>query len=365
MLQHENSLLAVGLMSGTSLDGVDGALIRTDGKEQVERIASVYFPYEESFREEMMALAKGDIPLSSLLRLEQKLTLYHAQAVKALMVDENAKNAGKPDVVGFHGQTIRHMPDEGLTWQIGNPSLLAAKTDMAVVSDFRRRDMAVGGQGAPLAPLYHKAILANQKLPAVVLNLGGVSNITYISQSGGIIAGDIGPGCSLLDQWAQKHTNKPYDEGGKLAFAGKADVKWVNAALQQDEFFKKPFPKSADRYQFDGLLPTNMSAADGAASLCLLTVQSIVESIQGVNKTEKALPTLWLTGGGAQNPAIVAAFKEAFNTVKFVDELGASADMLEAECFAWLAVRRLLGLPTSIPETTGAACPTVGGVLTV
>ena len=202
---------AIGLMSGTSLDGVDAVLMHTDGASYIKVEAHHYLPFAAEFAQQLGVLAQDDIPLTEVLRLEQALTQAYATAVAEL----RQQSAEPIAVIGMHGQTIRHLPDEGLTWQLGNPSLLAERTSIPVVSDFRRRDMAAGGQGAPLAALYHQALLAEQEKPCVVLNLGGVANITALSADGQVVAADVGPGCGLLDVWVQQHQAGRYDEAGR------------------------------------------------------------------------------------------------------------------------------------------------------
>lgn len=359
--------LAIGLMSGSSLDGVDAALTRTDGEAHNEPLAVHYVPYPSDFKQQLMDMAKGDIPLSDVIRLERKLTQYHVDAVKELLDKPEAKDAGQPDIIGFHGQTIRHMPKEGLTWQIGDASYLAEHTGLPVVADFRRRDMAAGGEGAPLIPLFHKILfskLGDDDKGMAVLNIGGVSNLTYTDKNGNITSGDIGPGCSLMDQWAKHQTDKEYDEDGMLAKTGTVNKIWLDQAIENEPFFHEPFPKSADRYQFDHLIPQNLSAADGMATLCELTAKTIADCFNKLCPPEEQ-PTLWVAGGGAANPALMTAMKKYVKEVKPIGELGLNAGLLEAECFAWLAVRRLRGFATSLPETTGAKHPTTGGVLTV
>lgn len=367
MHTEHKKYLAIGLMSGSSLDGVDAALTRTDGEAYNEPLAVHYVPYPSDFKQKLMQMAKGDIPLTEVLRLERQLTQYHVDAVQALLATPEAQAAGQPEIIGFHGQTIRHIPKEGLTWQIGDASYLAEHAGIPVVADFRRRDMAAGGEGAPLIPLFHKILFAqlgNPEKGMAVLNIGGVSNLTFTDKNGKITSGDIGPGCSLMDQWAKYQTDKEYDEDGKLAESGTVNQIWLEQAIENEPFFHAPFPKSADRYQFDHLIPQNLSAADGMATLCALTAKTIADCFNKLCPSDEQ-PTLWVAGGGAANPALMTAMKKYVKEVKPIGELGLNAGLLEAECFAWLAVRRLRGLPTSLPETTGAKHPTTGGVLTI
>jgi anhydro-N-acetylmuramic acid kinase len=357
------SVLALGLMSGTSCDGVDVALLETDGERQIGFIAADTLPYDEDLRERLLEAGQRDVSLVELLRLERDVTREAARAVRRLLAENDV--AREPQVVGFHGHTVRHVAAERLTWQIGNALLLAEELGMPVVSDFRRRDMATGGEGAPLAALYHAAVLAEQSKPCAVLNLGGVANITWLGADGEIIAGDTGPGCGLLDAWVRETADQPYDEDGKLAAAGRIHADRIKTALATP-FFEKLLPKSADRFEFDGVIELEeLSPADGAATLCGLTAEAAWLAAQELPEMPRHL---WVTGGGARHPRIVqqltARFAPAGCEVGNILELGLRPDSMEAECFAWLAVRRLRGLATSLPSTTGAMHATVGGVLT-
>lgn len=361
MTDRFDPVLAIGLMSGTSLDGVDAVLMRTDGATRNEVVHTAYLPYDAAFKADLAAVARTDVALATVLRVEKTLTEKHAQAVEQLLA-----GAGVPAqacaVVGFHGQTIRHLPDEGLTWQIGNPSLLAERVRVPVVADFRRRDMAAGGQGAPLVPLYHAALMAAQDSPTLVLNLGGVANVTWLGPAGAIIAGDVGPGCGLIDRWAEEHTGTPMDCDGQLARRGRVHHSLLAQFMREVPFFQKLLPKSADRYDFDAVDVRNLGAADGAATLCALTAEAAFQAVAAL----PALPkTVWVTGGGVHHPVIMAELRARFGHAESVETLGLRPDSMEAECFAWLAVRHQRGLPFTRPETTGCRHETVGGVQTV
>lgn len=351
---------AIGLMSGTSLDGIDAAVIRTDGGHQIDFLGSTYIPYEPAFKAQMQLLAQGDIPLNDVLKLEQKLTEYHGDAVDT-MLSELAITAAEVDVVGFHGQTIRHLPAESLTWQLGNAQLLAERTGIQVVADFRRRDMAVGGEGAPLAPLYHQALLDDVVKPCAVLNLGGVANITYLGKQGEIVATDTGPASGLLDTWIQHHTGELYDDGGAMAATGQVDAAVVSKALTDIPFFSRPLPRSADRYEFDQVELAHLSLEDGAATLVALTVAGVAQACEQLPVAPKAI---YVSGGGVNNTYMMAQLAEKLGKVVPISDLGLREDSLEAECFAWLAVRHLIHRPTSVPGSTGCDVPTIGGILT-
>lgn len=350
---------AIGLMSGTSLDGVDAVLVETDGENEVRLLAHAYVAYPAGLRQRVQAVARGDVPLNEVLRVEQACTRLYVQAV--LELEAMGHGLSKVQVVGCHGQTIRHLPDEGLTWQLCDASLLAEKTGVPVVHDFRRRDMAAGGQGAPLVPLFHKAVLGGRE-GCGVLNIGGVSNVSWFGTGGAMAAGDCGPGVGLLDMWVQGKAGKPYDDGGRLAVAGRVDEGIVARALGDIAFFAKPVPRSADRYDFDAVLAwmDGMKVEDGAATLCALTAAGVAHTLRRM----AVAGTVYAVGGGANNPALLAALRAAGVVVERGEEAGLRGATMEAECFAWLAVRRLRHVPTTHPSTTGCTHATVGGSLT-
>ncbi len=354
----KNIYTAIGLMSGTSLDGVDVAMVKTDGEDILEFIASSFLAYLPEFSKKMQNVAKNDVPLSDVLRLEREITDYHVTAVNNLLNKTNAK----ADIIGFHGQTIRHLPDEGLTWQIGDSNYLAAKLNIPVVGDFRRRDMANGGQGAPLVPLFHKALFYKQNKPCAIVNIGGVANMTYLSENGDIKAGDCGTGMGLVDILIQKNTNQQYDNNGEIGLSGNIDNSVLKKALSLP-FFKKTFPKSADRYDFDAIDTSNLAFKDGVATLVAVTAQGILQCLP--TSTAHKNITLWLTGGGAKNQLLVDLLQKSGAKVRNIEEINLRPDTMEAECFAWLAVRRLKNLPLCTTKTTGCVKSSCGGVLTV
>ncbi|MCP5404978.1 MAG: anhydro-N-acetylmuramic acid kinase [Pseudomonadaceae bacterium] len=358
---------AIGLMSGTSLDGVDAALVETDGEAVVKLLAHAYVPYGEDVRARVQVVARGDpssgagasVPLNEVLRVERLVSELYVRAV--FEIEALGYALSKVDVIGCHGQTIRHLPDEGLTWQLGDAHFLAEKTGVAVVGDFRRRDMAAGGQGAPLVPLFHKALLGNREHVGV-LNIGGVSNISWFGADGAMAASDCGPGAGLLDAWVQAKTDEPYDKDGKLAAAGKVDDGIVARAMGEIAFWQRPVPRSADRYDFDAVLGwlDGLSVEDGAATLCALTAAGVAHTLQQMG----ARGPVYVVGGGARNPAMMAALRAAGVLAEAGEAAGLRGATMEAECFGWLAVRRLRHLPLSVPATTGCTHGTAGGSLT-
>ena len=362
MRKEDDVVWALGLMSGTSLDGIDAALIKTDGESVLEFGAWMTEPYDDAFREKLRQVVHGR---GDILKIEHELTLKHADIVKALMAKTGME---KRDihVIGFHGQTITHRPSEDLIWQIGNGALLAEKTGIDVVCDFRRRDMAAEGEGAPLVPLFHAALAKQMQLPIAVLNIGGIANVTWIGRSElaassimdlDIMAFDTGPGNVLLNEWALKHTGQPCDQDGKLALAGKAEESLL-AAMLKDDFFDKHPPKSLDRnyFSFDQL--AKLSAQDGAATLTEFAAAAVEKGAEYFPTPAKQW---FISGGGRHNPALMTSLTQRLKHVYPVESLGWIGDALEAQAFAFLAVRSLKRLPISLPTTTGARKAVTGG----
>ncbi len=347
-------LTAIGLMSGTSMDGIDAALLRTDGESAVEPLAFLTIPYPDDMRADIRACLGGSVPASD---VERALTEAHAAVVGRLLADM-AMTAAEVDLIGFHGHTILHAPDERRTWQIGDGALLARLTGIPVVNDFRSADMAEGGQGAPFVPLYHRALASSLDRPLAVLNVGGVANVTWIGADGSLVACDTGPGNALVDDWMLRHTGKRYDEGGALAKTG-----FVNAvaltALLDHPYFDRPAPKSLDRDAFDVSPVRGLSPEDGAATLTAFTAFAVERVIDHLPEP----PRRWLvTGGGRHNATLMAMLDDRLRApVAPVEAVGWNGDALEAQAFAYLAVRSRKGMPLSEPGTTGVARPVTGG----
>ena len=352
---------ALGLMSGTSLDGIDAALIRGDGRARVDPGPRLTRAYDAAFRTRLRAVLGEPGPAEAVVAaVERELTLKHAEAVRDLLAEAGMAPA-EVCVLGFHGHTILHEPEAGRSRQIGDGALLAAETGIDVVCDFRARDLAEGGQGAPLAPLYHAALAAGLAKPLAVLNLGGVANLTWIGSDGGqILAFDTGPGNALLDDWAARHTGRPLDADGALARAGRVDQAAL-AALLDHPYFDRPPPKSLDRDAFDPAPVECLSPADGAATLTAFSAAAVARALDRL----PVPPRRWLvTGGGRHNPALMAALAARLEApVAPVEAVGWDGDALEAQAFAYLALRSLDGLALSLPGTTGVARPMPGGVV--
>ena len=371
-------LRAIGLMSGTSLDGVDVALIETDG----ERVHVVkghnnfleplgptgYRGYSDEEKALLRAATKdaesvvapGDRP-GRLPEAEAFVTEAHAAAVEQFLAD-NALSAADIDVIGFHGQTVIHRPDHRLSIQIGDGQALASRLGIPVVSDLRRADIEAGGQGAPLVPIFHKALAEASGFtgPFGILNIGGVANATLIDRQGGVIAFDTGPGNSLIDEWMQEREGKNLDDGGRTAARGRADEALLAWLLMHPFFVRRP-PKSLDRNWFSHKLAGQLSTEDGAATLTAFTARAVARALDHAPE----IPTRWIVaGGGARNGELVRLLNYHLRAeITTADAIGWSSAYLEAQAFAHLAVRSLKGLPITFPATTGVREAITGGVL--
>ncbi len=344
----------IGLMSGTSLDGVDAAILETDGLDVLKPGRALTHKFTPELRAALRELIDRAPALalydSRLLETENALTLHHAEAIRAL--------GEVAEMIGFHGQTILHQPEQKRTWQIGDAALLARLTGLPVAYDFRGADVAAGGQGAPLVPAYHAALAAGQPKPLVVLNIGGVANITFIGADGTLLACDTGPGNALLDDFCARHVGEPMDRDGRLAAAGTPHEAILRSLLGHP-FFARPAPKSLDRQSFAHTMQVveSLPAADAAATLAAFTARAALTT--PLPATPKRI---LVTGGGRHNPAIMAALRRhAPCPVDPVEVAGWDGDALEAQCFAYLAARVASGQPLSFPGTTGVAHPTPGG----
>ena len=361
---------AIGLMSGTSMDGVDVALIETDGEAIHSLGPATGFAYtalERQLVREAMDAARGIVhraDRSGVLSIaESMLTAKHAESVKTFAAD-NDVDLSSVDVVGFHGQTVLHRPERRLTVQLGDGAALSAALGVPVVYDFRAADMEKGGQGAPLVPIFHRALAFHEKLelPVAFVNIGGIANVTYVPDGPpeGLIAFDAGAGNCLLDDWAMKHTGEPLDRDSRLALAGTVNRNALQALLSHP-FFSAPPPKSLDRGAFAFGALADLSAADGAATLTAFTVAGIAAAARHF----PAKPRTWIiSGGGTHNPHMVEGLRRVLGPDMMTAEIaGFSSDFMEAQAFAYLAARRLRDLPVTFPGTTGVAQASVGGVL--
>lgn len=355
-----DKLRVIGLMSGTSLDGIDAALLTTDGENFIQREGFFTVPYDDVLRQRIRACL--NIPpecVNTVTDVERDITIAHAEAVKMLLQREGLKPSDV-HLIGFHGQTVAHDPSRKFTCQLGDGELLAKLTGIPVVNDFRTADVQAGGQGAPLVPIYHAALAADREKPVVFLNIGGVANITYIGAKGEMIAFDTGPGNALLDDWMLKKFGRRYDEAGRLSSRGTVNEGVLGELLSHPFFAAKP-PKSLDRNAFVSEAWKDLSPADGAATLAAFTVGGIVHALRFLPEKPKA----WIvSGGGRLNRAFITSLHNKLHVpVVLVEELGLNGDAIEAEAFAYMAVRSLKGLPISFPYTTGVPKPMTGGRL--
>ncbi len=367
-------LRALGLMSGTSLDGIDVALLETDGDGDVLRGPAMTFPYSAEVRRKLVT-ALADARLirrreerpGRLAEIEDELTELAAAAVSAFLRRQGVARASL-DVIGYHGQTVLHRSARGatgggLTVQLGRGPLLAELTGVRVVYDLRAADMVAGGEGAPLVPVYHRALAAAlPQRPLAVVNIGGVANVTWIGRDGNLIAFDTGPGNALIDDWMMRHTKVPCDTDGAAAARGRVDG-GVLRMLLAHSYFGRPPPKSLDRGAFTLELLDGLAVDDGAATLTAFTVETIARARELMPEQ----PALWIVcGGGRRNRAIMSALAgRVENAVVPAEAAGFDGDAIEAEAWAYLAVRSLKGLPITFPGTTGAPAPTTGGLVAV
>ena len=361
---------AVGMMSGTSLDGVDVALIETDGVTVVGFGPTGYRPYSTSERillrtalAEAATLTHRRERPAVLVDAEAMVTRAHGEALEKFL-DTNGFTRDDIAIIGFHGQTVLHRPAQQLTIQIGNGPALAKRVGIPVAYDFRAADVAAGGQGAPLVPVYHCALVEMQAAngPTAVVNIGGVANISYCDHGQPPVACDTGPGNALIDDFVRLRSDKSFDEGGALAATGRVEGGVVARALG-NSYFDMPPPKSLDRNDFADVLSElgRTSLADGAATLTMLTAASIARVVPNL---PSAPGRFIVAGGGSHNQTLMALLDELLAPAKVLtaDAVGWSADALEAQAFAYLAVRSQRGLPITFPGTTGVARPMTGGV---
>ena len=380
-VQMGKLLRALGLMSGTSMDGIDVALIETDGEHEVVRGPHATYGYPPEFRERLREATNDAHALTDrrarpgrLGEVERELTERHAEAVAAFLTD-TAISSTEIDVIGFHGQTVLHRPASRatsfgngtdsqlppITVQLGDGELLAKLTGIDVVYDLRAADVEAGGQGAPLVPVYHSALAAKlPQRPLAFLNIGGVANVTWIGGDGRLIAFDTGPGNALLDDWVLRHTGRPYDANGNLARSGKVHEDVLQQYLMHPHF-EQPVPKSLDRNDFTLDLVEGLSPPDGAATLAELTAAAVARSLSWLPEP----PVLWLvTGGGRRNKHIMELLAWHLEApVAPVEAVQLDGDSMEAEAWAYLAVRSLKGLPITYPGTTGVPKPLTGGIV--
>ncbi|UNE62469.1 anhydro-N-acetylmuramic acid kinase [Xanthomonas oryzae] len=372
VLEHVDSLLYLGLMSGTSADGIDAALVRfaEDTHRRCELVAGTTVAWEPQLRETLVALGQGaeTVAIDALGQLDAQVGLAFAAAANQLIRDSGVERR-RIRAIGSHGQTIRHRPeaDPAFTWQIGDASRIAEHTGITTVADFRRRDVAAGGQGAPLMPAFHLAMLGAGDEDSAVLNLGGIGNLTLIPRDGAVLGFDTGPANALLDSWCQRHHGTPFDAEGAFAASGRVDAALLQALLA-DPWFALPPPKSTGREQFhlDWVLQAmgsaRLDAADVQATLLELTAASVADALLRLQTSTRRV---LVCGGGVRNPVLLARLAARLPGVVVESSArhGLDPDYLEAMGFAWLAAELLAGRAANLPSVTGAAGPRLLGAI--
>lgn len=352
-------MLYIGIMSGTSLDGIDVAAVDISSSG-VNLVAQHYAPYSDGCRQQVSNISfQADATLDSIAMLDQQLGQRYALAVNELLsahnLDKNAIQA-----IGCHGQTIRHHPNpNGFSWQLGDANQIVELTGITTVADFRRRDIAAGGEGAPLAPVFHLQVFGSPHANRQILNLGGIANITLLKQQDSAVGFDIGPANCLMNEWANKHWQKEYDKDGLIAQSGKVHSGLLSALLEHD-YFKQAPPKSTGRELFNMAYLEqrlnsfgDIAAQDVMATLLEMTAQSIVSAIElwGDQQAD-----VFACGGGAHNSYLLQRLQALLPELKIstTETLGIHPDWVEAAAFAWLAYRTMNNLAGNLPEVTGA-----------
>ena len=361
---------ALGLMSGTSADGVDIAILKTDGKARIKLGVSDYYPFSKSFSTKIKGIFKKKVNIKKLrkqkriIELENEFTHLNLIAINKFL-KKNQINKKKIDVIGFHGQTISHNPSNGYSWQIGNFQELANLLNIKVVGNFRENDIKNGGQGAPLTPIFHYYLTKKIKKKICFINLGGISNVTYFNHRSNtsldnILAFDSGPCCSLIDDWISKNSKKKFDNFGLLARKGNVQKEIVLNYLKKSYFSKSP-PKSLDRSFFTlSLLRKKIKIEDGAATLNNLIAESLLKAFDYFPDDPELCI---LSGGGRLNKFLVELIRNKIQQSQILlsDKYNWSGDAIEAYAFGYLSVRKLLNLPITFPKTTGVKKPLAGG----
>ena len=357
---NATNFTAIGAISGTSMDAIDVSVVETDGRDHVVPGPGRSYPYDPALRATLLKLiaAPEIAETEPLTQLEEAVTDAHADAITRFIL-ETGMDRARIDLVGMHGQTVYHRPEKRFTRQFCLGARAAKRLGLPVVARFRHADVAAGGEGAPFAPLYHRALAVGLAQPLMVLNLGGVGNVTYIDGET-VIAFDTGPASALLDDFVLRRTGKPFDDGGALAATGQVDRAMV-ADWMNNPFFDRPAPKSLDRQDFHARAKSveRLDDADGAATLTDFTISATIDALRHV----PGKPTRWLvTGGGRLNQTYLRLLRSRLGVpVEPVETVGWQGDFIEAQCFGYLAARSRLGLPLSLPSTTGAPEPMTGG----
>ena len=371
------SYYSLGLMSGTSGDGVDTSIIQSDGDTQYKVIFDKYFKYTQDIYENIHNL-KDKINNSKDLKnlskemepLEKEITLFHARAVNEI-IKESKSNI---DFIGFHGQTVYHNAKEKISKQLGDGKLLSQLTKKTVIYDFRQNDLKNDGQGAPLTPMFHKLLAYKYKfkIPLTFLNIGGISNLTHIDHLNNLWGWDVGPGNCLIDQWVRLNSKNKYDQDGKIARSGKINKIVLNSALESYPEINSSDdrPKSYDVKDFDLSFVQGLSLEDGAATLTEYTAEILTTRLRNTlaggpsDRAPAGAKSIVITGGGRKNKLLIKSIREKMKVpILLIDDYGINGDFIESQAFAYLAIRSYLKLPISFPETTGVTKPSTGGVI--
>ena len=370
---------AIGLMSGTSMDGIDLSLIKSDGHNEFVSILDTYYKFGYKLREKLIQIRSKIYKQQDLIKyskeidnLDAEITLFHGEVINKTL----AQIKESVDLIGFHGQTIFHNSDNKISKQIGNGNLLSKLTKKIVIDNFRQNDLNNGGQGAPLTPIYHKTLLKmisqkkNIKFPLSIMNIGGITNITNVLNnedlidSSNLIAFDIGPGNCLIDEWIRKNSKFKYDENGNIARGGKINELISNQA--KENFNIKSYDKSLDINNFDLSFIRGLSFEDGCSTVTDFTAYLISQGIRNIiNLSGEENKKLFLCGGGRKNTFLIELVRRYLSNTKIqlmnIDDYGFDGDFIESQAFGYLAIRSFLKLPISFPETTKCKKPTTGG----
>ena len=373
-IRMEKIYTALGLMSGTSMDGIDASIIKSNGEDNYETVFDQYFEYDDEILVELINIRDNincadDLRVNSVLIdiLERKITLFHAEICKQI-IEGHSLNV---DLIGFHGQTIFHSAGEKISRQLGNGNLLSNLLKKKVIYNFRKNDIINGGQGAPLAPIFHHLLVSQNKikLPVCILNIGGIANITIISSkdSNNLKSYDIGPGNCLLNEWVRKHTKENYDKNGEWAKIGTTNKIILDQAINSFKNIKKEKKLSFDVKDFDLNFVRGLSLEDGLSTLTDFTASIIHDSIvDEISHTKVKNVSILVCGGGRKNLSLISAIKKKLpNTVylDLIDDYKIDGDFVESQAFAYLAIRSYLKKPISFPKTTNVVKPCCGGVL--
>ena len=370
----EKIYTSLGLMSGTSMDGVDASIIKSNGEDKYEVVFDQYFKYDEEIYEELVDIrnkikSSKDLEINSIVlgNIERKITLFHASVCKEI-INNNSINI---DLIGFHGQTIFHNANEKISKQLGDGNLLSRLLKKKIVYNFRENDILNGGQGAPLAPIFHQ-LLINQnhiKLPTCIINIGGIANLTMVSSKNfnDLISYDIGPGNCLLDEWIRKNSNEKFDKNGELGQAGKTNKIILNQAIENFDNIRKDNSLSFDIKDFDLNFVRGLSLNDGLSTLTDFTATIIFQSIiNSINLYKDAQLNILVCGGGRKNIYLIKSIKNKLPhnmKLSLIDSYKINGDFVESKAFAYLAIRSYLKKIISFPKTTNVKNPCLGGVL--